>query len=186
MTADLRTTPEPAGRRRIRLAACAVLGLILVPVLSSPSPAARAQGDAGPARFSWPLSPDPPVVRAFEAPEDPFGPGHRGVDLGTAPGASVLAAAEGVVVYAGVLAGRGVVSVDHDGGLRTTYEPLQTGVTAGDRVRRGQELGTVAAGHPECAAQACLHWGVRRGEEYLDPLPLVRTETELRLKPWEG
>ncbi|KOV84376.1 hypothetical protein ADL03_17825, partial [Nocardia sp. NRRL S-836] len=32
-------------------------------------------------RYSWPLPPPHPVVRAFLAPTSPFGPGHRGVDL---------------------------------------------------------------------------------------------------------
>jgi hypothetical protein len=43
-------------------------------------------------------------------------------------------------------------------------------------------IGTVLAGHPECAA-ACLHWGVRRGEEFLDPRALIEVEAEIRLEP---
>jgi murein DD-endopeptidase MepM/ murein hydrolase activator NlpD len=60
----------------------------------------------------------------------PFGPGHRGVDLAAVAGAPVLAAGAGTVVFAGTVAGRGVVSVDHSGGLRTTYEPVLPTVTA--------------------------------------------------------
>ncbi|KAA9149984.1 M23 family metallopeptidase [Amycolatopsis acidicola] len=135
-------------------------------------------------RFAWPLSPAPQVTRTFDAPESPYGPGHRGVDLAAAPGQQVLAAGPGVVVFAGQVAGAGVVSIDHDGGLRTTYEPVTPLVAAGAQVYGGQPIGTVNPGHPGCSVAACLHWGVRRGEEYLDPLALIRTESVIRLKPW--
>lgn len=123
--------------------------------------------------FGWPLAGFPSVVRPFEPPAHPYGPGHRGVDLRGSPGQPVLAAGDGVVVFAGLVAGKPVVSVDHPNGLRTTYEPVVAAVTAGRRVRQGDVLGTLQAGHPGCPATACLHWGVRRGEEYLDPLWLL-------------
>jgi murein DD-endopeptidase MepM/ murein hydrolase activator NlpD len=79
-----------------------------------------------------------------------------------------------------MLAGRGVVSVVHPGGLRTTYEPVTADVVVGTPVARGTVLGTIDAGHPGCPASACLHWGLRRRaapelrrEQYLDPLLLV-------------
>ncbi|HVE97288.1 MAG TPA: M23 family metallopeptidase [Pseudonocardiaceae bacterium] len=136
--------------------------------------------------FGWPLAGRPAVVRAFEAPVLPYGPGHRGVDLASVAGAPVLAAGAGTVVFAGVVAGRGVVSVDHPSGLRTTYEPVSPIVSAGDQVTRGEQLGTVQLGHPGCTAAACLHWGVRRGpNEYLDPLRLV-VMARVRLLPIDG
>lgn len=137
--------------------------------------------------FGWPLPGFPAVVRAFEAPAHRFGPGHRGVDLAAETGTPVLAAGAGTVVFAGPVAGRGVVSIDHVGGLRTTYEPVSPIVRAGDVVARGQQIGTVQAGHPGCAAclhSGVLHWGVRRGMDYLDPLRLL-TLGRLRLLPWE-
>ncbi len=98
----------------------------------------------------------------------------------------VLAAREGVVVFAGPVAGRGVVSVDHPDGLRTTYEPVTPAVAVGDPVAAGDPLGVLGPGHAGCAAAACLHWGVRRGKiEYLDPLVLLRP-ARLRLMPWDG
>lgn len=152
-------------------------------VLAEPASAA----DGMPPRFRWPLTPAPEVIRGFAPPSDPYGPGHRGVDLGATPGQQVHAAQAGVVVFAGDLAGRGVISIQHDAGLRTTYEPVQATVTRGQQVFQGQSIGTVVAGHPECAALACLHWGVRRDrDEYLNPLMLVRTDTMIRLKPWLG
>jgi murein DD-endopeptidase MepM/ murein hydrolase activator NlpD len=143
-----------------------------------------ANGDPPAAgRFGWPLAPPHPVVRAFEAPSSPYGPGHRGIDIGGVTGEPVLAAGAGVVVFAGQLAGRGVVSVDHPNGLRTTYEPVAPTVKAGRRVRAGAVLGRLRPGHAGCPG-VCLHWGVRRGAEYLDPLALVASG-HVRLLPWE-
>lgn len=149
-------------------------------------PARPPPGEAARARRQWPLWPPPPVTRGFDELPHPYAAGHRGVDLAAAVGQQVLAAADGTVVFAGTVAGRGVVSVDHAGGLRTTYQPLLPTVAAGDRVTAGQPVGTVVAGHDGCPEQvaACLHWGLRRGEEYLDPLHLVLASPTLRLKPW--
>jgi murein DD-endopeptidase MepM/ murein hydrolase activator NlpD len=144
--------------------------------------------------FGWPLSGSPTVVRPFEAPALPYGPGHRGVDLATVPGAPVLAAGAGTVVFAGIVAGRGVVSVDHPGGLRTTYEPVSPTVSAGDHVARSEQIGTVQFGagqfgHAGCTATACLHWGLLRGpahdRDYLDPLRLLAM-ARVRLLPVDG
>lgn len=136
--------------------------------------AADDQGPASHARYGWPLRPVPRVARRFRAPPDPWSPGHRGADLVGSPGQQVLAARDGVVAFAGPLAGRGVVSVLHPDGLRTTYEPVTATVTVGTVIARGTVLGTLDPGHAGCPAAACLHWGVRRGEaDYLDPLVLV-------------
>jgi hypothetical protein len=135
------------------------------------------------AGYAWPLGPPvPAVVRPFEEPTHRFGPGHRGVDLAAAADAPVLAAAAGVVVFAGLLAGRGVVSVQHADGLRTTYEPVTPTVAAGATVERGAALGTLTRGHAGCPA-ACLHWGVRRDRTtYVDPLRLL-APPRVRLLP---
>ena len=151
------------------------------PLVGAPSP--PVAGVPGQERFGWPLTPPHRVVRPFDAPSSPYGPGHRGVDLAAPAGAPVLASAAGVVVFAGPVAGRGVVSVDHPNGLRTTYEPIVPAVKTGARVVAGTVLGHLRPGHAGCPG-ACLHWGVRRGEEYLDPLSLVSTG-RVRLLPWE-
>lgn len=161
--------------------------LVAVPVTAvEPPPGEKAAYPASyEPRLSWPLTPEPEVVRPFEAPASTYGPGHRGVDLAATPDQPVLAAAEGVVMFAGELAGRGVISIDHDV-LRTTYEPVLPAVAKGERVYAGQRIGTVATGHPGCVRDACLHWGVREGENYLNPLLLVGERAEIRLKPWAG
>ncbi|TDP97370.1 M23 family metallopeptidase [Labedaea rhizosphaerae] len=143
-----------------------------------------AQADPTPARFSWPLAPPHAVVRGYEPPDTPYGRGHRGVDLAAAVGTPVLAADAGVVVYAGLVAGIPVVSIDHDGGLRTTYEPVAASVTTGAQVYRGQQIGVLRAGHPGCSAAACLHWGALLNGAYVNPLSYVQV-TRVRLKPWD-
>jgi murein DD-endopeptidase MepM/ murein hydrolase activator NlpD len=132
----------------------------------------------------WSRPVDGAVTRPFDPPPDRYGAGHRGADLAGAPGSAVRAAGDGVVAFAGMVAGRPVVSVDHAGGLRTTYEPVDPVVGAGQPVTRGTVLGTLAGGHAGCPVSACLHWGLRRGEDYLDPLSLL-SPPEVRLLPWD-
>ena len=165
------------------LAAVLLLAGVALAGGSSAAAGPSAVGPPSPAPV-WipPLPGDLVVVRPFEAPAHRYGPGHRGVDLAAVPGDPVLAAGDGVVVFAGMVAGRPVVSVDHADGLRTTYEPVDPSVGAGQAVSRGQPIGTLAAGHAGCPV-ACLHWGLRRGEDYLDPLSLLRPP-RVRLLPW--
>ncbi|MFD7135368.1 murein hydrolase activator EnvC family protein [Streptomyces sp. NPDC059894] len=122
---------------------------------------------------SWPVGTRPTVVRGWEPPATAYTRGHRGVDLATAPGAPVRAAATGRVSYAGRVAGRGVVSVELAGtDLRTTYEPVQASVARGDEVTAGEVIGTVEPAGSHCATP-CLHWGLLRGLTYLNPLTLL-------------
>lgn len=85
------------------------------------------------------------------------------------PGVAIHTAAGGTASFAGPVAGRTVVSIDH-GGVRTTYEPLRPTVARGAVVQPGETIGWLEAGHPGCPAAACLHWGLLRDAEYLDPL----------------
>jgi murein DD-endopeptidase MepM/ murein hydrolase activator NlpD len=55
-------------------------------------------------------------------------------------------------------------------------------VLAGQQVTRGSPIGTLVAGHAGCPGAACLHWGLRRGETYLDPMVLLR-RVQVRLLP---
>ena len=84
----------------------------------------------------------------------------------------MLAALPGRVTFAGAIAGRGVVVVSH-GPTRTTYEPVLADVQVSDTVAAGERLGWLHPTGSHCAPAACLHWGWRRGDVYLDPLSLV-------------
>jgi murein DD-endopeptidase MepM/ murein hydrolase activator NlpD len=133
--------------------------------------------------WQWPLRPAPDrVVRDFDPPAEPWLAGDRGVDLAASAGQRVHAAGRGVVTFAGRIAGIGVVAVT-SGSLRTTYEPVAVGVHRGQVVAAGAVLGTVTLAGSHCPPAACLHWGLLRGEEYLDPLGLVGAE-QVRLLPW--
>lgn len=123
--------------------------------------------------FDWPLSPRPAVLRPFDPPRDQWSPGHRGVDLSAVVGQPVLSAGEGVVGFAGVVAGRGVLTVQHSGGLRTTYEPVDDRLASGTIVHRGTRVGVLSAEPGHCAPGGCLHWGAISREAYLDPLSLL-------------
>jgi murein DD-endopeptidase MepM/ murein hydrolase activator NlpD len=128
-------------------------------------------------RWQWPLEPAPAVVRRFRASPTLWGAGHRGVDLAARVGQPVLAAAAGVVTFAGVVAGRGVVAVTHAGGLRSTYEPVRGDVVVGARVSAGQPIGVVEGTPGHCSPVTCLHWGAVRGSghaaRYVDPLAML-------------
>jgi murein DD-endopeptidase MepM/ murein hydrolase activator NlpD len=132
-----------------------------------------ASVDAGPAygTYAWPVV--GPVLRPFELPEGPFGPGHRGIDIGAPAGTMVRAAAEGVVAFAGPVAGSLFVSIDHSDGVRTTYSWLSSvQVRAGDQVAAGAIIGASGVGHPG-VDPTHLHFGARYAGEYLDPMLLL-------------
>jgi murein DD-endopeptidase MepM/ murein hydrolase activator NlpD len=153
----------------LRLLVCSlVLALPACVIIAPPAPAATAPDPVG----EWPLRPVPDVLRDFHPPLDPWGAGHRGVDLAGAPGQAVHAALGGRVAYAAPLAGRGVVVVTH-GATRTTYEPVSAAVRVGQPVTAGERLGGLELTGSHCFPRACLHWGWLRGHVYLDPLRLV-------------
>ncbi len=180
--------PKPGGAglragsvRRVLLAALGVgvLALAMVAVTGNPAHGHPA-GDrsattptAPRAGYRWPLPGDPTVVRRFDPPPQPWLPGHRGVDLAGTPGEPVLAAGPGRVSFAGPVAGTAVISIRHPGGLRTTYQPVRATVRVGAQVDAGDQIGILLAGHPGCPSSACLHWGLRQGDTYLDPLALL-------------
>ena len=116
-----------------------------------------ADGSTG-SRWRWPLHPQPTVVHPFRAPAQPWGPGHRGVDL--LGGVVVRAPRDGVLSFAGVVAGRPVLVVTHSGGLRSSFEPVSAGLPTRPPVRGGDPIGVlVESAHSHCAPATCLHWG---------------------------
>ncbi len=107
---------------------------------------------------------DAPVTDPFRPPSTPYGAGNRGLEYDTAPGIEVGAAADGVVTFAGVVAGTRHVTLLHDDGVRTSYSFLdRVDVVVGQRVRQGTVVGTTAGR---------LHLGARIGDAYLDPASL--------------
>ncbi|MEU7153684.1 peptidoglycan DD-metalloendopeptidase family protein [Streptomyces sp. NPDC045456] len=129
---------------------------------------------------AWPVTgaagARPTIARGWESPPAPWAPGHRGVDLLAAEDATVRAAAPGRVLFAGKVAGRGVLSIEVSGSghppLRTTYEPVHPTVRKGDHVTAGQAVAKLGPGPFHCSTP-CLHWGLLRDKTYLDPLSLL-------------
>jgi murein DD-endopeptidase MepM/ murein hydrolase activator NlpD len=115
--------------------------------------------------WGWPSTAPHQVLRPFIAPATPYGSGHRGVDL--AAGTALVAPADGIVSFAGVVVDRGVLSITHGGGIVSSYEPVTTELVAGDVVHRGDVIATVEAGH--CSV-LCVHVGVRVDGAYVNPL----------------
>jgi hypothetical protein len=141
---------------RRALAACAVV-LVLV-VAAVPHRAAAAP----PPTYVPPV--DAPVADPFRPPAEPYGPGNRGLEYATEAGTDVRAAADGVVTFAGLVAGTRHVTVRHVDGLRTTYSFLdRIDVVVGQQLHQGDLVGTTV-GH--------LHLGARLGDAYLDPAEL--------------
>lgn len=108
---------------------------------------------------------DAPVLDPYREPASPYAAGNRGIDYGTASGDPVRAAGAGTVVFAGPVAGSLHVTILHPDGLRTSYSFLATvAVAVGAAVPGGAVVGV--AGGP-------IHFGVRAGDDYLDPARVI-------------
>lgn len=188
---------EAYRRRQERLCmkALAAIGMALAAIalaiacgLTGPEPMAAAAetgadnaGQGGTiscrATMSWPLEPPagaahPVIVEPFDAPSQPWLPGHRGVDLEARGGEPLLAPADGLISFVGEVGGKDVVSVSH-GTLVSTFEPARTELAVGAAVERGRPFARVGGRSDHCDGR-CLHWGVRAaGRDYRDPTRLA-------------
>ena len=161
---------------------------LALPVVAGTAPAVAGTAPAAAPGWRWPLDPPPTVLARFEAPAGPFAAGHRGVDLAASVGQHVLAAGPGRVAFSGTVAGKPVVTIDHAGGLRTTYEPVLGEVSARDRVAAGDPVGRMAGPFGHCPPVTCLHWGLRTGPgltSYQDPLSLLGVLPVRLLPVWD-
>lgn len=136
-------------------------------------------GGLAEARPCWSPPVSAPVTDPFREPTCAWCPGNRGLEYGTSPGSVVRAVATGRVSWAGTIAGRTYVVVRQGGGRRVTYGNLRQALfDVGDLVVRGQVVGR-AAGR--------FHLGVRVGDRYVDPAPMIgRLVGRPRLIPVDG
>jgi murein DD-endopeptidase MepM/ murein hydrolase activator NlpD len=124
---------------------------------------AQAAGD-----WDWPVT--GPVIRGYDPPDDPYGSGHRGIDIAAAVGTPVRTAEAGTVTFAGKVGGELFATVGHGGGLATTYSWVsQLLVHKNDLVTRGQTIALSGVGHPGSTV-AHLHFAVKREGLYVDPM----------------
>ena len=158
------------GARRVLLMAW------LVALLTLPPSSARADGASFTVR---PLASE--VVEPFVGPAAPWLAGHRGVDLRASVGTPVRAPGDAVVSFAGTVVDRPVLSLRHaSSGSRevvSSFEPLDAAVRPGQVVRAGQVIGWVGRGG-HCDSR-CLHWGLRLGGVYVDPLGWLAASVRL-------
>jgi murein DD-endopeptidase MepM/ murein hydrolase activator NlpD len=122
----------------------------------------------------WPT--DGPIVSGFGYRTHPiFGTTtfHAGVDIDGACGQPIWAAEDGEVLSAGSNGGYGLATViDHGAGLSTLYgHQSSIGVSAGQTVRRGQQIGLV--GTTGLSTGCHLHFEVRINGEPVDPVPYL-------------
>jgi murein DD-endopeptidase MepM/ murein hydrolase activator NlpD len=120
-----------------------------------------------------------PVVDPYRQPACKWCPGNRGIEYGTSPGDAVRAVAAGEVTFSGSVAGHAYLVVRHADGMRATYGNLSDRLfVAGDVVARSAIVGHAAGP---------FHFGLRVGDQYVDPGPLIgRLVGVLRLVPVDG
>ncbi|MFL5782654.1 MAG: M23 family metallopeptidase [Thermoleophilaceae bacterium] len=127
--------------------------------------------------WRWPVA--GPVITPYTNGSDPYAGGqHRGIDVAAPVGAPVVAAAAGVVTFAGVAGSSGLtVAVTTDDGFDTSYLHLSSlAVRRGDRVEPGAPIGRVGTTGRRSAAEPHLHFGVREAGSrfaYRDPLDFL-------------
>lgn len=88
---------------------------------------------------------------------------HSGLDLLAAVGTPVRAVGAGTVAFAGEQGSYGnLVVVNHQGGRQSRYSHLKSvGVTAGQKVKQGESLGTVGSTGNPTSTQPHLHFEMR-------------------------
>lgn len=158
-----------------RVVATSLLSLSVA--LSLTTMRASAQPSAS---WIWPVEGPHTVVRTYDPPLTEYSAGHRGIDIAATIGHDVVAPADGVVHFAGIVVDRGVLSIKH-GNILSSFEPIEALVSAGQFVRQGEIIGRVSAGH-DCE---CLHVGARFNGAYLSPLSYLGTLEPAVLLPWD-
>ena len=123
----------------------------------------------------WPV--EGPVTGSFGERIDPFngeGAFHSGIDISAAVGQSVIAPADGMVVFADFMGGYGrAIVVDHGHGITTRYGHLANfAVTPGQYVHRGDTIGHVGLSGRSTGPH--LHYEVRINDTPVNPHKYLR------------
>ncbi len=137
--------------------------------------AGEARGAPG---WRWPV--EGRVITAFANDGgNPYAGGmHRGIDVAAPAGATVAAAHDGEVTYAGALGYSGLtVAVRTTDGYVTSYLHLRAmSVRRGEHVEAGGAVGEVGTTGRRSKPEPHLHFGVRVADDesgYVDPLSLL-------------
>jgi murein DD-endopeptidase MepM/ murein hydrolase activator NlpD len=135
-------------------------------VQATPSPSRRPAPSS--AAWRWPLI--GPITQKFGETKTQYG-FHQGIDIDGNTGDRVRAARGGRVVVAGTFDSCGglQVHIDHGDGFESWYRHLsRIDVKPGDVVAAGVVIGRV--GDTGCSLGSHLHFGIRRGATFVDPL----------------
>lgn len=101
---------------------------------------------------------------------------HYAVDYAAPKGTPIVAAADGVVIFAGKKGGYGnLIEIRHENNLKTLYAHMSsfvTGMKSGKRVKRGQMIGRV--GSTGLSTGPHLHFGLYRNNVPINPLSNVK------------
>jgi murein DD-endopeptidase MepM/ murein hydrolase activator NlpD len=158
-----------------------ILGVLAVVLVAAIAPPVAAAGT-----WVWPIT--GPVVNAFDPPDSPYGSGHRGIDIAAPTETVAVAPSAGVVSFAGPIGGSLFLTLDHGGGLTSTFSWVSSLlVRRGDVVVAGQPVVLTGWAHPGSTA-ASLHFGVRLDGVYQDPLDYlspIDVTSLIRLAPWD-
>jgi len=133
------------------------------------------------ARWVWPVGGDHVIVRDFIAPETPWGPGHRGVDIDASHSPVLRAPVSGRLRFVGDVVNRGVVTIHTPEGFLVSMEPVTITLPSGSIVKAGQAIGTVDTGH---CPKRCIHLGLRIDGHYVSPASFLGVERRAVLFPW--
>ena len=116
------------------------------------------------------------VTRPFEPPPTPYAAGHRGVDLAVSLASECWLRRRASSASPGTLAGGAWLSSSMARCAPPTNRYWRS-CGVGAQVTGGEQIGVLQPGHPGCPAAACLHWGLLRGDTYLDPLGMLGART---------
>jgi hypothetical protein len=137
-------------------------------VVESKPPPPAPKPTSKPSVWQWPLI--GPITQRFGESLTQYGV-HQGLDINGETGDKVRAARSGRVIVAGYAdeCGGLQVRIDHGGDVTSWYRHLSSvSAGVGDRVDVGAVIGRV--GSTGCATGSHLHFGIRIGTTFVDPL----------------
>lgn len=167
---------------QVTLTLLLIASALMLAFVGKPAPASASE------RWRVPLD-QPVLVHEFRQPNADWSAGHRGVDYKTFENQPVFAAHAGTVSFSGVVVNRSVLSIRHENGFISAYEPVCGQVPLKTQVATGEAIGVVCGNahyQSHCGLNLCLHFSLRSPNGYLSPLVMIGGLSPSRLKPWDG
>lgn len=167
---------------QVTLTLLLIASALMLAFAGKPAPASASEG--------WRVPIERPVlVHEFRQPSADWSAGHRGVDYFATENQPVFAAHSGTISFSGVVVNRSVMSIRHENGFISSYEPVCGQLPANTEVATGEAIGAVCGSadyQSHCGLNLCLHFSLRSPNGYLSPLIAIGGLSPSRLKPWDG